>query len=170
LYEGGSFNCANAEIAAGSPLLEAVFAIKGVDGVYVTDNHMMVAKSSDEDWRTLGKKIGNAIREQIATGKKLISPEANPNKPDPEEIRRKIQELFDNQINPGIAAHGGFVKLVDVKDRKVYLTMGGGCQGCGAAQMTLKLGIERAIFSKVPEVTEVVDVTDHASGSDPYYK
>jgi Fe/S biogenesis protein NfuA len=86
-----------------------------------------------------------------------------------EELRGKVQELIDTMINPAIAGHGGFVDLVDVQDNRVYLQMGGGCQGCGAADITLKSGIERLIKDELPEVTEVLDTTDHASGSNPYY-
>ena len=67
------------------------------------------------------------------------------------------------------AGHGGFVQLVEVKDNKVYLQMGGGCQGCGAADVTLKAGIERLIKEELPEIEEVLDSTDHASGTNPYY-
>ncbi len=84
-------------------------------------------------------------------------------------LRDRIQELIDNSINPAVAGHGGYIELLDVKENTVYLRMGGGCQGCGAADVTLKAGIERMIFEEVPEVTEVLDVTDHASGGNPYY-
>ena len=86
-----------------------------------------------------------------------------------EELRGKVQELIDTMINPAIAGHGGYVDLIDVQDNRVYLQMGGGCQGCGAADITLKSGIERLIKDELPEVTEVLDTSDHASGANPYY-
>ena len=86
-----------------------------------------------------------------------------------EELMTKVQELNDTSINPAVAGHGGFVQLVDVKDNRVYLQMGGGCQGCGAADITLKAGIERMIKEEIPEIEEVLDTTDHASGENPYY-
>jgi len=86
-----------------------------------------------------------------------------------EELMMKVQELIDTSINPAVAGHGGFVQLVDVKDNKVYLQMGGGCQGCGAADITLKAGIERMIKEEIPQIEEVLDTTDHASGENPYY-
>jgi Fe/S biogenesis protein NfuA len=86
-----------------------------------------------------------------------------------EELKTKVQELIDTMINPAVAGHGGFVELVDVQENRVYLQMGGGCQGCGAADVTLKQGIERLIKDELPEVVEVLDATDHASGSNPYY-
>jgi len=85
------------------------------------------------------------------------------------EMKDKIQQLLDESINPAVAGHGGFVQLIDVKENVVYIQMGGGCQGCGMADVTLKAGIERMIMEEVPEVTEVLDTTDHASGNNPYY-
>ena len=86
-----------------------------------------------------------------------------------DELKTKVQELIETMINPAVAAHGGYVELIDVQDSRVYLQMGGGCQGCGAADVTLKSGIERLIKEELPEVTEVLDTTDHASGANPYY-
>jgi Fe/S biogenesis protein NfuA len=80
----------------------------------------------------------------------------------------KVQCLLETAINPAVAGHGGVVSLVDVKDRMVYLQMGGGCQGCGMADVTLKQGIETMIREEVPEVVEILDVTDHAAGQNPY--
>ena len=82
----------------------------------------------------------------------------------------KVVEVLAVQINPQIAAHGGFAELVAVDGSIAYLRMGGGCQGCGMAAVTLSQGIEVAILDSVPEVTEVVDVTDHAGGTNPYYQ
>jgi Fe/S biogenesis protein NfuA len=85
------------------------------------------------------------------------------------DLKNKVQELIDTAINPAVGGHGGWVELIDVKDNVVYLQMGGGCQGCGAADMTLKAGIERLIKEEIPEVAEVLDATDHAAGENPYY-
>ena len=85
------------------------------------------------------------------------------------DLMTKVQELIDSTINPAVAGHGGFVQLVDVKENKVYLQMGGGCQGCGAADVTLKAGIERLIKEELPEIEEVLDATDHGAGTNPYY-
>jgi len=86
-----------------------------------------------------------------------------------DDLKGRVQELIDTMINPAVAGHGGFVELIDVQDNRVYLTMGGGCQGCGAADVTLKQGIEKAIRSLAPAVGEILDTTDHAAGRNPYY-
>ena len=85
------------------------------------------------------------------------------------DLKSKVQELIETSINPAVAGHGGYVELLDVKDNIVYLQMGGGCQGCGAADITLKAGIERLIKEEIPEIVEILDTTDHAAGANPYY-
>ena len=81
-----------------------------------------------------------------------------------------VQEVLDNQINPNVAMHGGHVALLDVRDDTAYIALGGGCQGCGMADVTLKQGIEVAIKDAVPQIKAVVDSTDHAGGTNPYYQ
>lgn len=84
-------------------------------------------------------------------------------------IANKVQLLVDEQINPGVAGHGGWVLLLDVKDDTAFIEMGGGCRGCAISQMTLKDGIERIITEEVPEIVRVLDTTDHSDGENPYY-
>ena len=102
----------------------------------------------------------------------------NPNRPNPlagrnleltGDLAEKVQQLIAEAINPGLAAHGGFTALVGVEDTKVFLTMGGGCQGCSLSAATMVQGIQTAIKEAIPEVTEVVDVTDHQAGENPFY-
>lgn len=85
-------------------------------------------------------------------------------------VEEKVSALLDQMINPAIAAHGGVAELVAVEGETAYLRLGGGCQGCGLAQVTLSQGIEQAIYQHIPEITEVLDVTDHASGENPYFE
>ena len=85
-------------------------------------------------------------------------------------VAQRVVQVLDTQINPSIAAHGGRAELVAVEDDVAYLRLGGGCQGCGLASVTLSQGIEVAIRDAVPEITRVVDVTDHASGENPFYE
>jgi len=105
----------------------------------------------------------------------------NPNSPAPPEMAApagdlsgplvdRVQQVISEQVNPAIAAHGGGAELVSVDGTIAYLRLFGGCQGCGLAQVTLKQGIERILLESIPELTQVVDVTDHASGEDPYYQ
>jgi Fe/S biogenesis protein NfuA len=94
----------------------------------------------------------------------------NPNSVWDDPLASEIQQLLDSQINPGVASHGGFVELLDVKDDRVYVRKGGGCQGCGMASVTLKQGVEVMIRQNFPQIQAVVDTTDHAGGENPYYQ
>jgi Fe/S biogenesis protein NfuA len=103
----------------------------------------------------------------------------NPNRPDPlsgkhleltGSVAEQVEQLLKEQINPALAAHGGFAELKGVEGDKVYVTMGGGCQGCAVSAMTLRDGIARSIKEAIPEVTEVIDTTDHDAGENPYYE
>ena len=101
----------------------------------------------------------------------------NPNRPpaapwwpgDDAPLARRVEAVLDSEINPSIAGHGGWAQLVEVDGDAVYLSMGGGCQGCGMAQVTLREGIEVALRHWAPDIGVVHDVTDHASGENPYY-
>lgn len=84
-------------------------------------------------------------------------------------VASRVQQVVDQQVNPGVAGHGGWVVLLDVKDGKAFIEMGGGCRGCAISTMTLKQGIEKIITEEVPEIQEVLDTTDHSNGENPYY-
>ena len=85
------------------------------------------------------------------------------------EEGRAVQQVLDERISPAVAGHGGHVQLIDVRDRTAFLRFGGGCQGCHAVDVTLKQGVEIEIKSSVPSIVRVLDVTDHAAGTNPYY-
>jgi Fe/S biogenesis protein NfuA len=105
----------------------------------------------------------------------------NPNRPTPPnpfegrdivltgDIAEKVTQLLVESINPGLASHGGFAELVGVDDTTVFITMGGGCQGCAMSAATLRDGIQTAIREAIPEVTEIIDATDHTAGDNPFY-
>jgi Fe/S biogenesis protein NfuA len=86
------------------------------------------------------------------------------------DVAQRVSQVLNQSINPQIAAHGGRADLVAVEDDVAYLRLSGGCQGCGMATVTLSQGIEVAITEAVPEINRVVDVTDHASGTNPYFE
>jgi len=86
------------------------------------------------------------------------------------EIADRVRQVLDTQVNPAIAGHGGMISLVSVEDTEIYVEMSGGCQGCALSRMTLRQGVERMLRQAVPELTAVHDVTDHASGVNPFYQ
>ena len=94
----------------------------------------------------------------------------NPNPLWLDPLAQDVQQLIDLEINPAVAQHGGHIDLLDVSDGVAYVHMGGGCQGCGMASVTLAQGVRTAIMDRFPEITDVRDTTDHAQGTNPYYQ
>jgi len=106
----------------------------------------------------------------------------NPNSPSPRilggsdtvelsgSVAERAVQVVETMINPAIASHGGRAEIAGVEDGIAYVRLGGGCQGCGMASVTLSQGIETTLIEIVPEITKVIDVTDHAGGDNPYYE
>ena len=124
-----------------SPLAAELLAIPGIESVLVADNTVTVTAAHQVDWPALG--IGNIIRRHIRSGAPIVAPEYFDSLPSEGDLKWAIRDLLDREINPAVGQHGGFVELIDVKKNNVFLRLGGGCQGCGAADVTLKQGIEK---------------------------
>jgi Fe/S biogenesis protein NfuA len=86
------------------------------------------------------------------------------------EIADRVRQVLDTQVNPAIASHGGMISLVGIEDTEIYVEMSGGCQGCALSRMTLRQGVEKMLRHAIPELTAVHDVTDHASGENPFFQ
>lgn len=169
VYENGSFYFSNRQIAEKSPLAKRLFAISGVVGVLFSHDEITVKKAGAEPWQVVGKQVGAAIREHFQGNEEAVPAELQQTLPKSDELRARIEVVLREEINPAVASHGGFVQLIDVRGNDVFIQMGGGCQGCGMAAVTLKHGVETAIRQAVPEVGGIFDTTDHAAGRNPYY-
>jgi Fe-S cluster biogenesis protein NfuA len=169
VYPDGSVYFSSKERASGSPLAERLFAIDGVGSVLIQDNFVTVTASSGGNWTPIAKQVGGAIRAVLTSGEAAVSEAVLSSIPDAETIKRRVQGILDQEINPAVAAHGGWVELIDVKRNEVFIRMGGGCVGCGMADVTLKQGVEKTIRQAIPEVGAILDTTDHAAGRNPYY-
>jgi Fe/S biogenesis protein NfuA len=140
------------------------------------DLKVVVAASSVDKMRGATLDVGQAADQGLV----MLNPNAPApqsrtaaNYPEPDlstPVALKILEILEQEVNPQIAMHGGWADLVAFDDGTAYVRMSGGCQGCGLAKVTLSQGIAVAIKDAVPEVVEIVDVTDHASGENPYYE
>ena len=117
----------------------------------------------------IAKQVGATIRSVLQSGEAAVSTDALASLPDPDEIKKKVQAVLDTEINPAVASHGGWVELIDVRKNELFIKMGGGCQGCGMADVTLKQGVEKSIREAIPSIGAIMDTTDHASGRNPYY-
>ncbi len=160
------------EESMGSPLADALFGINGITRVKVSGNSITLSKNVPTPWPEMAKDILPAIKGPLISGEPPISQAAiDAVQVAPEaDMADVIDQLLEQHINPALASHGGFVALVKVEDRDVFIEMGGGCQGCAASKMTMKNGVESAIREVCPQVREIIDVTDHAAGANPYYR
>ena len=158
----------NKDDAQQSPLAQKLFEIEGVGATLIAHDQITITQSGMAPWPVIGKEIGAAIRAHIQSGEPAVNAAYWESLPSSDEIRDRVQRVLEEELNPALADHGGFVRLVDVKDNAVFLQLGGGCQGCSMALFTLKQGVEVAIRAAVPEVGDIVDATDHAAGKTPY--
>ncbi len=137
----------------------------------VFDDHGFEVVMDPESARLLEGARIDWIQNLRGKGFKVENPNLAPigSKPLEGALADRVQQAIDQYVNPGVAQHGGSVTLVEVRDNIVYLQMGGGCQGCGMASVTLSQGIERILREQVPEIVGIQDVTDHEDGANPYF-
>jgi len=157
---------ASMEEADGSPVAQAVLCVPGVCEVVVSGNVLTAIASDDAaPWHELEPQVRYAI-ETVLTAE---APAQTQSVSDDDAIYAMVDEIFRAHINPAIASHGGQVELIDVQDATVVLRMMGGCQGCGMANVTLRQGIEASLKRVIPTLRGVRDITDHSSGTNPYF-
>ena len=171
-HPGGAFFFGNKQQAAGSPFVERLFALPGVANVLIAENVTTIGKEPGASWSGLKAAIGTAIRAQLLTGVPAIlemAACASTQGRSDAELGVLVQQLLDKEVNRSIANHGGKISLVDVREGKLFISMSGGCQGCGSSQVTLRQGLEVMVKRVAPEIEEIVDATDHAAGKQPFY-
>jgi len=168
----------NPKQALTSPLAHKLFGFPWAEEITVSQKSITVAKQDWVDWSVLEEPLIGLIQEHLNEAKEQGAIEENPELKVTEvpksfdegtDTEKQIRNIITSQINPSLASHGGFVELVGVQEKKAFIKMGGGCQGCEQSRNTLKNGIESSILAAVPGLAEVVDITDHASGETPYY-
>lgn len=169
LYTGTLYCSDPAFARQWAPVIAAVLEAGEVKGVRLTHGELLVTmKQAPPDWRDLARRIGAALRAHIQGGGPAVQPGAEEALSGADRIRHQAQAVIDQQLNPALASHGGYVEIVDNEGSDLYVTMGGGCQGCGSAMATMRQGVEVAIREAVPDVGEIYDATNHAAGTNPY--
>ncbi|HEY2972955.1 MAG TPA: NifU family protein [Pyrinomonadaceae bacterium] len=154
-----------------SLLAQKFFEIENITRVQLIGHLLVLTKTSDRAWDELIKPVESILEAFLISGFALSQEQVEDRMMlMGRGTKEKIQYLLAHKINPGVAAHAGFVELIDVKDNNVYIRLGGGCQGCGAADFTLRQGIEAIIRKEVPEIRQILDITDHSAGMNPYYR
>lgn len=172
VQSGGPFFFTDAGQATSAPLAATLFALPGVASVLIADNIVTVSKAVDASWQALKAAIGAAIRAQLLSGSPAVLATAviaQAKGRSTEIVREIVQDILDREVNRSIASHGGEISIVDLRDGQLYVRMSGGCQGCASSEATLKQGFEVMVKRAAPEITEIIDVTDHQSGQKPYY-
>lgn len=151
------------------PVAQAVLAVPGVIEVTLADGGVTVRRAPGRDWENLDEPIRYAIATALAS---LAAPSPEPAEAvsDDDAAFAFVERLFERDINPAVARHGGKVELVDVQDGVVVVRMQGGCQGCGMATVTLRQGIEGQLRRAMPGLRGLRDITDHAAGTKPYFQ
>jgi Fe-S cluster biogenesis protein NfuA len=156
--------------AAQSPLAATLFAEAGVASVTLHESTITVLRGPDApDWETMARALGAAIRAHLLSGMPTVDPDLLARMPDERAVRSELQRVIDEEINPGIAGHSGYLTLNRVVGNTAYITMGGGCQGCAASSITLRGGVERSFRDAVPLLGAVLDETDHTAGENPFF-
>ena len=169
---GGPFFFTDTVQAASAPLAATLFELPGVASVLIADNTVSINKSADTSWQTLKAAIGAAIRTKLLSGSPAVlatAVAAQAQGRSSEVVREVVQDILDREVNRSIASHGGEISIVDLREGQLYIRMSGGCQGCASSEATLKQGFEVMVKRAAPEITEIIDVTDHQSGQKPYY-
>ena len=155
-----------------SPLAAKLFQVESVATVLFHGANVTVTRSPlvRGDWEETAKAIGAHIRAHLQAGEPVMYGSFFENMPTEEELKKRLQRVLDEAVNPSIAGHGGAITLERVEGNTVYVQMLGGCQGCAASSITLKQGIHRAFREVAPQVGAIFDETDHASGTNPFFK
>lgn len=155
-----------------SPLVTALFAADAdVESVLLDGPRVVITRKAkyNRDWKPLAKSVGSVLRAQLEAATPALAPSLLAKRLSDEEIRSRIQTVIDNEVNPGVAGHGGQVAIVKIENNAITVNMGGGCQGCSSAAVTLKGGIERSFRQAVPTLGALHDATDHSAGTNPFY-
>ena len=158
------------DASADAPLARALFAILGVQRVEVEGASIYVTRSTDVDWSALKAPIAVAIRDVLDREALPLGQRSEAPKGEDALLLLAVADLLDREANPAIASHGGSVAVERVENSDVYLRMSGGCQGCAASSATLRQGIETMLRAGLPAIGEIIDLTDHDAGTNPFYE
>jgi len=156
------------DAGADAPLARALFAISGVRRVEVSGTSIYVS-SSEVDWAAMKAPIARAIRDVLDNEALPLGEGSDKLKDEDTLLLDAVSDLLDREANPAIASHGGNVAVERVENGDVYLRMSGGCQGCAASSATLRQGIETMLRAALPAIREIIDLTDHDAGTNPFY-
>ncbi len=163
--------------------LRVIVDVGGPEGFFYDLDFETAAKEDDQtivadgltiyldtkSWERFKEGTIDYVETKEFAGFHFENPDAPRGPTDDASLAERVQWILDTEINPGVASHGGTVALVEVRDNNVMLRFGGGCHGCSSSSATLKYGIETRLKEKFPDIGEIIDVTDHSTGENPYF-
>lgn len=162
-----------------SPLATRLLAMDHVQRVLIGDRTVSVTKTPAGTWDDMKRAVAAAIRAHLLSGQAAIDDPATARsggsqpggdgRRSDDEIRAVIEQLLERDVNPAIASHGGQISVVAVRNGDLSIAMSGGCQGCSSSSATLRNGFEAKARLVAPEIGDIIDTTDHAAGTSPFY-
>ena len=170
IFEGYGWWYHNPDAASGSPLAEQLLELEDLESCLIADNVVTVVRTPlcFDEWESTAKTVGALIRTQLLKGQLPVSQSIIESMPSEDDVRTAVTQVIEDVLNPGVESHGGEISLVDVKGNNIWVHMGGGCQGCSAAAITLRQGVEGELRKKVSFLGAINDATDHSAGTNPY--
>lgn len=151
-------------------MVQRLLALPGIVSVLLDDATVTLVRGGEVvDWKAVSQVAGAEIRAQLERSESLIPDSVAQSVPTQEVIASALEEVLRDEVNPGVAAHSGHISLEEVRGNAAVIRMGGGCQGCSAADLTLRRGVHQAFRKAVPALGAIYDATDHAAGRNPYF-
>lgn len=150
------------------PIAARILELPEISAVLLQGKKITLCRSNDApEWGPVVESVKRVVTDYFANLPE--APKARKRTEKENALMLSVQNVLNQEINPMVASHGGFIEVADVKEKVVYLNLSGGCQGCGMAAVTLKQGVEKVLYERLPEIEQILDSTDHASGVNPYY-
>lgn len=157
--------------AASSPMAQRLLEPGKLEAVLLQENTITLLKPLDGvPWADVTPGVEVIVREHFEQQDKVFDGSDRDMTSDEEALAQRVQQVLDTEINPMVASHGGVIQVLGVKGSALYVHMGGGCQGCAMSTATLKQGVEQVVQRNFAEIDTILDTTDHAAGTNPYYR
>ncbi len=151
------------------PLVTALLSVSGIKRIELAEGSFTVTRDPGAEWSDLDDRVRYAVETTITQLADAVRATGEFSDLDDDGMYDRVAEIFEREVNPNVAKHGGKVELIDVQDATVIVRMQGGCQGCGMASVTLRQGIEGSLKRAIPGLRGIEDVTDHSAGTNPYF-
>ncbi len=171
LTHGNPTYYANAIEAQANPLARKILQVEALEAILLQANSVTLLKPVDgEEWTAVQADVKAVVEEHFSGLDDLSNANSADMNLSEEELSKEIQLVLDEEVNPMVKSHGGVISVQAVHGSTLFIHMGGGCQGCAMSTATLKQGVEGVVMGRFPQIEQILDSTDHAAGTNPYFK